>query len=91
MSVFREERKKGEERCAVFPLENAALVKKNIHYELNQNRQHLPFVFLFFGETLLMCRFKTLANACKCPEMPCFDNICTFALFPRLQGFDDSL
>ena len=39
---------------------------KPSHYEGNQNPQHL----LSSGETLFMRRFKTLASAWKCPEMP---------------------
>ena len=70
ISVFREKRKKAEERCAVFPLETATLVKKICISNLIKTDSTYLLYFLFFGETLLMCRFKTLANACRCPEMP---------------------
>ena len=43
------------------------LIDIYIHYEVNQNPQHLLFVFILFfffsGETLLMRRLKTLASA----------------------------
>ena len=48
ISVFREERKKGEERCAVFPLENAALVKKKYTLRVESKPTAPTFCVSFF-------------------------------------------
>ena len=43
--------------------------KKSLRHE-SKPTAHTSCVFFFFGETVLMRRFKTLASAYKCPEMP---------------------
>ena len=48
-------------------LETVTLVKKK--YKLRSESKPTAPTF-FFSETLLMRRFKTLATAYKCPEMP---------------------
>ena len=70
ISVFREKRKKAEERCAVFLLETVTLVKKKNSLRSESKPTAPTFCVFFFGETVLMRRFKTLASAYKCPEMP---------------------
>ena len=72
ISVFREKCKKD---VLFFLLETVTLVKHIYICTLRtESRPATPtfcvYLLIFSGETLLMHRFKTLASAWKCPEMP---------------------